>query len=106
MLQSRETQTERDAMRGRIEVALLHRKINWDGAKSEWENYDLKLIEREKNNNGTIEQFMRGYLEESEFNMTQVKYLTPAKIDDWWKLYVKNPNNTVPEIGPDGGMYV
>lgn len=69
-------------MRQRVETALK-RNINWEDLKQDWNTFDNWLVEREKENEGTIEGFMRWY-KSDDFRAKGVIYLTPQRIKDWW----------------------
>ena len=73
---------EQTEMRTRVENAL-HRNLDWDSPKSDWNGYDKKLVAREKEVGQTIEGFMV-WFNSDEFRKNGVIYLKPSKIEDWW----------------------
>jgi len=101
-----ETQLIND-MRIRVESATGLALIReWDKTRSPWNGYENVLIKREKETGQTIEKFMDWY-NSDDFRKKGNIWLDPDKIEMWWpQAFPENNPNNIPEIGPDGGMYV
>jgi hypothetical protein len=77
------------AMRARVEDALK-RNLDWDSTRSPWNGYDKELVAREAETGETIEKFMEWHNSDEFRRDKQVIYLTPTKINDWWKQAFKH----------------
>lgn len=69
-------------MRVRVENAL-HRNIDWEDLKQDWNTLDRWLVDTENESGQTIEAFMT-WFKSDDFRARGVIYLNPQKIKDWW----------------------